>query len=111
MSKLNAKIPFELDERPRLLWLNFNAMMFFEEQTGRNFIMAMSESPLPSITTLTSAAWAGLRHEDPELTLQYVGECLDLSNIEYVTDKILEAWRLATPDKKAKKAKLPNGTG
>ncbi len=107
--KVNPQIPIELD-KPRTLWLNFNAMRLFEKETGKKFVNSLSD---PSIDDLTVILWAALKHEDPDVTVDQLGEALGLGDIEYVMGKIMEAWEAATPDKKkqGKKVSLPNGTG
>lgn len=36
--------------------------------------------------------WAGLIHEDKELTLEQVGDMIDMSNIQEVQEKLTEAF-------------------
>jgi hypothetical protein len=95
-------VPIELD-KPRTLWMNFNAMAKFEEVTGKNLFKSMAE---PSASDLLALVWASLTHEDKDLTIEQVGEFVDLSNMEYVTSKLLEAWG-ATKPKNA--GNLPTG--
>ncbi len=106
--KINPQVPIELD-KPRLLWLNFNAMVKYEEQTGKNVFKSMSD---PSVTDLRALIWACLLHEDPKLTIETVGEFINMGNMEQVMDKLMEAWVAASPDKTEKnEVNLPNGTG
>jgi len=106
--KASPKVSIELD-KPRTLWLNFNAMALFEKETGKHAFKALGD---PSASDLRALVWACLVHEDKELTLDMVGETMDLTTVEYVMGKIMEAWQVALPDKKGKKAgNLPSGTG
>lgn len=98
MSKINPCVPIELD-KPRNLLLNLNAMAAFEEATGKNMLKAMGNL---SASDFRALLWACLKQEDKELTLEQAGELIDIGNMEYLVNKLSEAWAVAVPDKKPK---------
>lgn len=97
-NKANAKVPIILD-KPRHLLYDLNALAAFEEATGKSFLGGMS---LEALTTkdLRALIWAGLLHEEPELTLQYVGSIVHAGNLADIDRQIGIAMGLAMPDAK-----------
>lgn len=63
-------VPVTLD-RPRLLKFSFNAIADMMDADPRIFARGMS---MPAVRC---TLWAGLKHEDPALTTQKVGDILD----------------------------------
>lgn len=66
---MSPLVPVTLD-KPRILLFDFAACEALEAQlSGVPLIEALNRIRQVSITTLTAAMWAGLRHEDSALTL------------------------------------------
>jgi len=92
-------IPIELGGKTRHLRYTFNALMTLEDEL---------EVPLSdigkvltgsvSVKTLRTVLWAGLIHEDKELTQEQVGEWADFSVFSQVVDGFTKAFDDAFPD-------------
>lgn len=106
MSKINPSVPIELD-RPRNLRLDLNAMVAFEEASGKSMFKLKSMENL-SVADLRALLWASLRHEDKDLTLEQVGGLVDLGNMEYIAGRLAEAWAVALPAQSEKKVRGKN---
>lgn len=94
--------PLELD-RPRHLLFNNAAKIAFEEATGLSALDPVALFGKKwSQRTLNGLLWAGLRHEDPELTLEQVGELLDehRDRLREIVKAISDAWVASLPAKK-----------
>ena len=97
-SKANPKVAITLD-KPRTIMFDLNALAAFEEVTGKSFLNGLS---IQALTTkdLRALIWAGLLHEEPELTLQYVGSIVHAGNLADIDRQIGIAMGLAMPDAK-----------
>jgi len=96
MNKAKPLVQITLDKERNLL-LNLNTMVKFEEITGKNLLQSASFTDL-SITDLRVLVWACLLHEDKELTLDQVGEMVDVDNLAEVSNKLAIAWGVASPE-------------
>ena len=101
MSRIIRPIPIALD-KPRLLILDFNAVVAIEEKTGDNALSAAfwkNASP----KRIRGALWGCLLHDkkDP-ITIEKVGDIIDsnLDRWEEITTALIEAWSEALPKKK-----------
>jgi hypothetical protein len=74
-------------DRERNLKLNMNSMRYFEEITGDS-LFKIGENF--SATHLQALVYACLRHEDKELTLEQVGDMIDMDNMQEVSEAIGE---------------------
>ncbi|MFI3167137.1 MAG: hypothetical protein R3Y32_03365 [Bacillota bacterium] len=86
-------VSIQLD-KIRMLRYGINALVIVEELTGR----AITKLDLKniSIKDLRTIVYAGLSHEDKDLTPESVGEIIDTySDITYVAEKVGEAFSLA----------------
>lgn len=133
MSKLDSTVEIVLD-RPRRLRFGFNADSAFEEATGQTLSGIMfragqaenkesgSACTVIGFRLLRAMVWAGLRHEDPTLTIEAVGDLLDLASgdneaarYQSVIQTAMKAFGLSQgePSKKveAPPAGNPGGTG
>ena len=91
-------VSVKLGDKTRHLRYNFNALVALEEALG---------SPISEIGTLVSGSvrlkdlraivWAGLLHEDADVTEKDVGSWLDLSMLGEIADKVREAFEAALP--------------
>jgi hypothetical protein len=77
-------------DKERHLKLDLNAMVKFEEVTGKSLFNQNALSELSSID-MRALLWAGLAHEDPTLTLTDVGALITLENMDIVAKAITEA--------------------
>jgi len=99
-------VPLELD-KPRTLRLTLGAMKLAEDELKRVYgvpklnLLALFQRGEVSFTDLLVVMWAGLRHEDPSLTLEQAGELLELEHIGLVSQKITEAFTAALSNGRA----------
>ncbi len=75
-------------DRERTLNFNLNALRKIEKETGKKISELADGFGLDEMQTVL---WAGLVHEDPELTFERVGEIVDIQSLGKVGDAIAEA--------------------
>jgi hypothetical protein len=92
-NKQRAIIEIELDKQ-RTLYFNMNALAYLEDALG--VTLAEIGNVKMGIKTIRTFLHAGLIHEDESLTVHAVGNMVDFENLEYVQEKITEAFSLAT---------------
>jgi hypothetical protein len=103
-------------DKPRILKYDFNAWIEIEERLGfRPEDLSNRELKLKDIRFIL---WAGLIHEDPELTEHQVGAMIGLDNLDALLDQLASAFGLSfekvEPDPNASrepKLKKSVGTG
>jgi len=109
---MRQSVTIELD-RPRNLRYGMNALVKIEEMIGR----PISKLENISIKDMRTIIYAGLFHEDKNLSPEKVGELIDeFSDINTVAEKLGEAMTEAFGTKNAKRAaakaeKTGTGTG
>lgn len=105
MATPNVKrVTIDLD-RPRVLLLNLNAYCLAEEITGRNYMKSIEDLSFKDIRALL---FAGLKHEDPNLTIENVGEMIDVNNLSVVSDALSAAFVTSMPaPEDATKSQVP----
>lgn len=81
-------IPVELD-RTRRVRYSLRTLRELCEEFGVD-LDELDELEL-KISTLGKFLWYGLRHEDPELTVEDVEDLVDMQNIQPLRDAVLEA--------------------
>lgn len=86
-------------DKPRRLKLDLNAMICYEETTGRKFTEIGGKSL--ELTELRLVLWVMLLHEDPDLTVEEVGGMVHMGNVGELTTAIRKAVTLGTAKKKA----------
>ena len=96
MSKINPSVSIMLD-RERHLFLDLNAMVGFEEKTGKNMLAGGVGVNL-SATDLRALLWSCLRGEDPTLTMEQVGSFITPENMANVAESLAAAWKQALPE-------------
>jgi hypothetical protein len=102
-NKEDGEISIRLD-RVRVLKYDFNAFAEFEDRTGKTVpatfstITAKNPNETFGFSMIRSFLWAGLIHEDPELTMQGAGKLIDqadgktaIERLTYVSGKVNEA--------------------
>lgn len=82
-----GEITIKLDTE-RVLKFNLNSLVKLEE-IGVD-VQGLQDNA--KISDIRSILWAGLVHEDKELTLEIVGELVDIENLKEVTDAIAKAF-------------------
>ena len=92
-NKQKRIVAVELD-KARNLRFTLNSLAEIEDRLGVP-LSKMSEVEL-GIKSVRTMLWAGLIHEDPDLTETEVGNMVDFDNIEYVQTKVTEAFAAAT---------------
>lgn len=96
-------IHIELD-RPRHLRYGINALCQLEKMTKKT-VSDISKNP--GIIELRAMLYCGLTWEDKKLILEEVGNMMDeVSDIEYISEKVGEAMELALGDDDKKKQKM-----
>lgn len=81
-------------DKPRTLRFTLNSLAEIEDRLGVPLTkMAEVELGIKSIRTML---WAGLIHEDKQITEEEVGDLVDFENLEYVQEKVAEAFTAAT---------------
>lgn len=88
-------IPIMLDKE-RHLKFDLNAFAELEELYG-DFQVAMDAMTKGSIKAIRAMLWAGLIHEDENLTIKQVGSMIDMTNINEVMTSITKAINEAMP--------------
>lgn len=78
-------------DKERHLKYNLNALITAEKITGKKLAELGGEKGSFDLEFLRAMLYAGLIWEDKELTLEDVGDLIDMENLEYVTDRLGEA--------------------
>ena len=84
-------VTIELGGKERHLKYDLNAIAEIGERLNitisfTNFVQDLMSTPLP-FSALRVILWAGLIHEDPDLTPKDVGAWVDLDNMKQVMDR------------------------
>ena len=106
MPRLVQPIPVDLDTRRHLLLTN-EALWGAELELSRRYGKKISIYPLlaralvadgeqPGLLDVIVLLYYGLRHEDPNLTLEQVSEAVTLENYSALVEAIYTSWGLAT---------------
>ncbi len=92
-------VPIVLD-KPRTLKFDLNAFIELEDLYGsiEDTLREMQEGK-NKIKAIRAVLWAGLIHEDENLTPKQVGAMIDLGKLEEVTNALMEAIEGAMPSK------------
>ncbi len=95
---MRQMVIIELD-RPRMLKFTTNALCELEDLFGLP-VDKWGEVP-NGLNTLRLMLYAGLKHEDPSITIEKAGDLIDLAeSVQAVADKIAEAMTAASPPSK-----------
>ncbi len=70
-------VKIHLAGKERSLRYPLGALVAFERETGYNALSPQIYAA-PNATILLGLLWAGLRHEDPDLTMDALGDSIDL---------------------------------
>ena len=91
-----VRIPIELD-KPRTLLFDLNAFAELEDKYG-SLEHAFQQMQKGSVKATRTLLWAGLLHEDEQLTEHQVGAMISLTNLEQLMDQITKALTVALPE-------------
>ncbi|MED4840395.1 hypothetical protein P9695_08755 [Weizmannia sp. CD-2023] len=91
-NKQRGIVEVELD-KVRHIRYTMNALAEIEDKLG--YGLADLDGKQLKIKEVRVILWAGLIHEDPELTEEQVGDMIDLGNMQYVQGKMSEAFEQA----------------
>lgn len=89
-------------DKQRKLKFDLNAMAMFEEETGASCFTESTWTDM-SARKIRALLWSALLWEDPALTIEMAGSFVTLENMEYVSEKLMEAWQKASPKNEKKK--------
>jgi len=89
-------IIIELD-RPRRIIFNLNALAELEEVYD-TFQGAVEKIQKGSFSAIRALLYAGLKEDDPEITLDTAGSLVDLGNLEGIVSRLTKALESALPD-------------
>ena len=95
-NKHRGLVEIELD-KTRQIRFTLNALAELEDKLG--VPLTELEGLTMGVKQIRTFLWAGLLHEEPELSEQAVGNMVDFDNIEYINEKINEAFQRATQRK------------
>ena len=111
MGRLGTKTTVELDGTTYTMAFDLNAMVQFEEATGKSLINR-AEGDEFSAKELRALLWACLAGDSPSLTLEEVGMMITPYNMAEVSGKISEMMQANLPEGGggAPKPKKPGGT-
>ena len=103
----DVKIPISINEEVKYINYDLNAFAELEEIYGT--MEAMQEAlNSGSIKAIRKFLWAGLIHENKDLTEEEVGKWFNVINMPIVSKKINEALGLAIPMNKEPKKEVPS---
>jgi hypothetical protein len=97
MNKAKPEVKITLDKE-RTLTMDLNAMVRFEQQTGKNLLSGDTFKSI-SATDLRVLLWACLKGEDMELMQEQVGAMIHPGNMEYVSEVLSQMWNISMPEK------------
>lgn len=83
-------------DRPRQLRMDTNALVLVEDLLDRPVTKLDTNMGFRELRVIL---WAGLRHEDKNLSLEDAGDLIDEGGFTYVSDKITEAMTLSFGNK------------
>lgn len=78
-------------DKERTIKFNLNALITAEKITGKKLSELGDSKDSFDLEFLRGMLFAGLSHEDKDLTVEAVGEMIDMDNLEDVTNKLGEA--------------------
>ncbi|RMD51891.1 hypothetical protein D6827_01185 [Candidatus Parcubacteria bacterium] len=93
--KTNPSVKLKLGDKEYELRFTLGALRKLEKETGKN---AFDGSALanPSASDITALIWAGLRN--CELSIDEVGDLIDIKDLPVLTEKLQQAFAVAMPD-------------
>jgi len=102
--KVKPEIPITLDKERHLL-MDLNAMVAFEDATGKNIMQGLDPDSMTA-KDFRALLWACLLHEDESLKIEDVGKMIHAGNMNELSEKIAQAWEVASPEARGDKSPL-----
>ncbi len=96
MNKALPIVEITLD-RERTFKLDFRALMAFEKLSGKNVLESNVWQQMTA-SDMVTLLWAGLLHEDPQLTLDQVAGLIHPGNIQLVVNALQQGFQIAMPE-------------
>lgn len=96
-NKANPIVKIILDKE-RTLRLDGNAIMRFEQRTGKSILKGITWADM-TWTDIHVMLWSSLRGEDPTLKMDQVGAMYDFPDLEYISEKIQLLMTVSLPEK------------
>lgn len=78
-------------DKERHMKFDLNALILAEKMTGKKMAEFGNEEGGIELDVIRALVYAGLKWEDKELTVETVGENIDLENLGEIADKLGEA--------------------
>ncbi|URZ16859.1 hypothetical protein [Clostridium felsineum] len=78
-------------DKERHLKFNLNSFRKLEALTGYKITQMSELMQEMSAELITQLLYVGLMHEDKELTMDAVGELVDMDNLDYVANCLMQA--------------------
>lgn len=94
--KVKPEVSITLDKERHLL-MNLNAMVSFEDATGKNIMQGIDPDSMTA-KDFRALLWACLLHEDESLKIEDVGRMIHTENMGELSEKIAQAWEVASPE-------------
>jgi len=110
MNRAKPEVTIELD-KPRTLSMSLNAMVRFEQATGKNLLDQKAMQSMTA-TDLRALLWACLKDEDTSIKQDHVGGLIHPGNLEYVGDCVAQLWETSVPESEGnptRPGQTPNG--
>lgn len=105
ISDVKAKKHTVFLDKEREIIYDLNAFAEVEEKLGITFQEAMKQFQNVSVKVLRTFLWAGLIHEDNQLTEKEVGKMVTMKNFQYVLEAIANAISDAMPEEEESEEK------
>lgn len=96
LNELRGDVEIKLD-KPRRLRYTLNSLALIEERYG-DVQKAIESLQAGKLSVIRTILWAGLVHEDETLTENQVGDLVEISDLQQVTEKINQAFARAVPE-------------
>ena len=80
--------------------LNLNAMIRFEEETGKD-LSNMKPGDKIGLKEIRALLWAGL-NEHEQISIEEVGEHINPGNMEEISEKLFDVYEKAMPEGESK---------
>ena len=106
MTKLNKGKTLEIDGKEYEFVLNLNALINFEEKTGRS-LMDIDEDDKFGLADIRGLLWAGL-NVNYDMSIDDVGKLINIKNISEISNKIMEVYEDSMPEGDDKEVKNKN---
>lgn len=87
--------------------LNLNAMANYEDETGKSLIDVSPDDTF-TVKDIRALLWAGI-NEAQKMPIEEVGKMVDLTNMEDVTEQIMEVYADVMPGEEGKNKISPIG--